>query len=178
MTGIRVVVAAITMLWAGQMAAVDFPGQATGNNDGYYYTPEEQDWSEGEVTLPALPAEEKLLVLSLTSTRFQYLIDSESLYVDPAHPLVRYMLVLVSPSGVRNTMYEGMRCDNGQFRRYAYSVGNGPLQRARSADWQEITSSDGYHMEMYKYYMCNFSYKLSREDILQRIRYPQNHRNE
>lgn len=177
MAVIQMVLLSMVMLWAGQVAAA-FPGQASEGEDGFYYQPEEQDWREGEVVLPALPDEDKLLPLSLDSHRFRYLIDSESLYVDPEHPLVRYTLVLVSPAGVRNIMYEGMRCDRGgQFKRYAYSVGDKPLQRARSAEWQNISAADGYHQGMFRHYMCSFTRKLDREGILQRIRYPEDSHN-
>jgi hypothetical protein len=123
---------------------------------------------------PVWPAENKLLEVRVDKAMFPFdvYLDPESLSVGPDH-VVRYTLVVVSSSGARNVSFEGIRCDTGEYRRYAYGSGRKWLQMQHSP-WQKILDAgrDGYRHVLYRDYMCDpVGYDLEVHEILERVRY-------
>jgi hypothetical protein len=161
----------LLMLVVGQVNAF-----TSGEEDAreFYTDPDEgQLWQEGALTIPALPQQDDLIPLQVEHPGFQFWIDPASLSVDENNIMVRYTLVLVSRGGARNIRYEGLRCDEYQYRTYAYGTGDKPLQAARHSEWKPISSGQRYHKEMVAYYLCQNGMALKKRDILQRIRYPE-----
>ena len=62
----------------------------------------------------------------------------QSLFVDEASvhygsdDVIRYTMVIVSPSGARNVTFEGMRCETGERRLYAFGRADGSWSRAKT----------------------------------------------
>lgn len=97
-------------------------------------------WQEKAVTLPALPEAANLhsfYVSPATSNKF--FVDTASLSVDE-DGVVRYVLVVETAGGARNTTYEGMRCDSGERRIYATGRRDGQWAKSRNDAWQKISN--------------------------------------
>jgi hypothetical protein len=79
----------------------------------------DRPFSEGETTMPALPADADLIPFSVTGTgSFIFAVDSKSISVGKDN-VVRYTVVVRSRSGARNVNFEGMRCDSFENKLYA-----------------------------------------------------------
>lgn len=96
----------------------------------------ELDWKEIEFTLPAVPADKDLIEFSVSAVNnFKFFVDAKSISVG-ADGVVRYAMVARSPAGAETVSFEGIRCENGIFRVYAY-VSGGAWKRYNS-DWRAI----------------------------------------
>jgi hypothetical protein len=132
-------------------------------------------WKEEVPELPAYPEDDRLLELpaSLPGYDFHVFIDPDSLYVG-GDRVVRYTLVILSSSGVRNISYEGLHCGKREYRRYAYGSGDAwfPIQ---ASPWQRVRDSgmDHYRHVLYWDYLCNPSRtNLDATAMLRSIRNP------
>lgn len=117
---------------------------------------EETKWVESAIALPAPPKDENLLrfeVSRLTSNIFY--IDAVSLSIGD-DGVVRYTLVVQSPSGVRNVSYEGMRCSTAERRSYAYGAADGGWSPARQSAWSRIrgNSLNRQYAALFSEYFC------------------------
>lgn len=121
----------------------------------FSYTTEEKAWQEQDVSLPEYPDEENLLLLRLADNQFKYYIDSTSISVGAEDQVVRYSIVIVSTSGVRNALYAGIRCDGKGSKTYAFGTGSGPF-REMSSRWKLLSNSGSYRyqFELYNNYFC------------------------
>lgn len=134
----------------------------------------QSDWKEGPVTaLPALPTNANLLPFDLTQrTAMTYMIDSKSVSVG-ADGVVRYTVVIDSPSGTRNIRYEGMHCASYRWRLYSGVNSEGTAWDNASTDWTRIEDSalNGYHASLYTNYFCDNKVPARAASIVQNIRY-------
>ncbi|HEX2198623.1 MAG TPA: CNP1-like family protein [Burkholderiales bacterium] len=93
--------------------------------------------SEEVVVAPPPLARDSLVELELEApTDFRYLVDAASLSVG-ADRIVRYTLVALSPSGVENITFEGLRC-SGEYRVYAVGRTRGPGWSGRPGQWRAV----------------------------------------
>lgn len=95
---------------------------------------------ELEERLPPYPEPAFLLRFPTNWTEHSVMVDERSLAVGD-DGIVRYTLVVVSPSGAQNVSYEGLRCATGERRVYAFGRGSGAggtWVRARNANWTVI----------------------------------------
>jgi len=134
------------------------------NNPGEISGPQPQRSSDGDsdrrdrqetgVKLPAWPKNENLLEFHVSNlSSFRFYIDAASLTVEPDR-VVRYTLIARSGSGVVNVSYEGMRCDSGTVKTYAY--GQDGRWNARESEWREIEAATvgRWHNELRAGYLC------------------------
>lgn len=137
-------------------------------------------WNEGEVVIPAFPNRRDLIKIELdrADQPFNFYLDPKALS-SGKDSVVRYTLVLESYSGARNVFYEGIRCQTGEYRTYAYGRTDGKFSKATIAKWTSFHESDrmAFRYNFFKHYMCDgLQNVLPRDRILQRIRYPENFR--
>jgi CNP1-like family len=141
-----------------------------------YLLDRQSNWVENKVdTLPPLPQESNLLPFDVSgNTPLQFAVDRTSLSVG-SDGVVRYTVVVTSPSGARNVNYEGIRCDTYEWRLYAglNADHNGWDQTvANSFTRIENGALNAYHAALYQDYMC--ANKLptgSAKQIVENIRY-------
>ncbi|MFT3849173.1 MAG: CNP1-like family protein [Propionivibrio sp.] len=116
---------------------------------------DQKPWSEIEVQLPPFPEPGNMIpfgVGAVSDTTF--LIDSESLSYGTDR-VIRYTLEVVSPSGAKNISYEGMRCETGERRFYAFGRADNTWSKARSNKWVKISgTSNNHHVELFSNYFC------------------------
>jgi hypothetical protein len=150
-----------------------FEDEEGGWQPGHYVQPE--PWKEGAIELPAYPQRKDLLPVKVNTGGQPYTI-----YIDPGSltkdedGVVRYTVVLISAADVWNVSYEGLRCGENSFRRYAYGF-DGEWRDAGQRDWKPITGLgiNRYRRIFYDYFMCNPSELITNaEQILRNIRSP------
>lgn len=116
---------------------------------------EKKPWVEGETVLPAYPATQNLLPFEVSATRNQYFVDANSISVDK-DGVLRYTVVVNTPGGATNISFEGMRCETGERRLYAYGHPDRTWSKAQTTLWQEINFAYGrsYQKVLYEDYFC------------------------
>ncbi len=116
---------------------------------------EQKPWQEVAVQLPAFPEPVNLLpftVGAVQDTRF--LIDGNSLSVG-ADEVIRYTLVVISPSGAQTISYEGMRCTTAERRVYAFGRSDKTWSKARGNKWTQIKgNTNNHHVSLFGDYLC------------------------
>ncbi|MEK6245335.1 MAG: CNP1-like family protein [Pseudomonadota bacterium] len=123
---------------------------------------EKRDFKEAEITLPATPMGELIEFFVSAASNFRFFIDPRSLSVG-ADDVVRYTLVARSPSGAETVSYEGMRCNGGTYKVYAF-VNGGVWSRSRgNPDWRPIEpkSVQRWHPALRREYFCPFDVRIS-----------------
>jgi hypothetical protein len=151
-------------------SAFFFPAQAAGfgesswGNFEHDFEANAKAWKEIEAQLPAAPTPKSLIEVKLdSSSRNQLFIDAASLSIGD-DGVVRYSAIIRSPSGAETISFEGLRCETGERKLYAFgrSVNNtsgkdtGTWSRNRNAKWEPIQArqAGGYHRELFFHYLC------------------------
>ncbi|GHT93781.1 hypothetical protein AGMMS49545_13830 [Betaproteobacteria bacterium] len=115
-----------------------------------------QEWSEDEAPLPPYPEARNLysFYVSATATS-RFFVDTQHLDIGK-DGVVRYTLMIVSPSGVKNVSYEGIRCETRQKRTYALGRPNNAWSKARGALWTPIRNetTNRYHAALFLDFFC------------------------
>jgi hypothetical protein len=131
-------------------------------------------WDELQAQLPAYPKAENLLPFDAgpASDNFHY-IDAPSIAVG-GDDVVRYTLVIKSPTGAMNVTYEGMRCATDGKRESArldllilkfqvtekrlYAIGRDDETwvRARVSKWEELEDVSQHYAQrtLARYFFC------------------------
>ena len=135
---------------------------------------DEKPAEEIEVQFPAFPQAENLIpfVVSATTDN-QFMIDGASLNVS-GNGVLRFTLVIVSPSGARNVSYEGMNCSTGERRLYAFGRPDGTWSKARNDQWTRIAENtlNRHHAALFSEYFCPVGVTLRDADDARRaLRY-------
>ena len=132
-------------------------------------------WQEKAGDLPPPPKEADLLEVPLGVEGFDFTVylDGTSLVLGQDRVL-RYTVILESANGVRNGFREGMRCETGEYRRYAYLDGQGHFDVAGATGWQAISSLGfgRFRTEFFNFHLCNPPVAAwPVETILRRLKY-------
>jgi hypothetical protein len=124
--------------------------------------------SEQALVLPSYPRSDALLQIEVNSkdSSFSYWIDPASISVSDDR-IVRYTMLMRSRTGVENVVYEGLRCDKRQYRRYAYGS-DGVFQPVTGSDWKFVRKipRDRYRAFLLDNYFC----PLPRDDYANKLR--------
>nr|WP_193727568.1 CNP1-like family protein [Paraburkholderia franconis] len=145
-------------------------------SDFQYLLDRPSTWTEKKVdTLPPMPQPGNLLPFTVSqNTTLQFALDAKSLTVDD-DGVVRYTVVITSPSGARNVNYEGIRCQDYSWKLYAgLNADHDDWDRTVENDWTRIENGDlnAYHASLYQDYFCSSKMPTGKADaILTNIRY-------
>lgn len=140
---------------------------------------EDYVWKEDGSTVPDYPKESDLVEVSGSPAykNYQYLIDVETLQVG-ADGVIRYSVIIRSPSGADNSFYEGIRCTSGEMKTYAYGITDMDDKKKfiskSDPRWRLASSSSvtGYGPIFIANYLCGFNGKnLKRNEIIKNIKY-------
>ena len=117
-------------------------------------------WVEAGVEVPPLPQDENLMPMRLDDLQdgMQAYLDADSVSVGDTDRVVRYWLVLKGEGGGYNATYEGMRCNTGEYKIYAYGNPNRPVPVKPAPDpkWRPVTEGlVPYRREMAESFLCN-----------------------
>ena len=117
---------------------------------------QKKEWVELEVRPPPYPKPGNLIsfdVSAASSNRFY--IDPDSISVG-GDGVVRYTLVIRSPTGAENVSYEGIRCETREQKYYAFGRRDGSWSAARSGEWRwiEYKEINRQHGVLYVDFFC------------------------
>lgn len=130
------------------------------------------EWREDTLALPDFPRPKALVELELARGElpFSVFVDTDSVSVGDDY-IVRYTVVLRSARGAENVSYEGIRCTQRQFKRYAYGSG-GRLQPSARPEWRYIRSTrqDAYRRELADHYFCPLPSGNTRAEIVKKLK--------
>jgi hypothetical protein len=141
------------------------------------YVDKSKPWQEVQVTPPPYPQDGDLVELNVDAadTPFRYLLDLEHLSLG-ADRVTRYTMVVVSRTGARNVLFEGIRCDTKAYVTYAYGTPDRQFRPAQDRSWHAITrggGAGGYRDDLLSYYLCDRNHNpFSVRKVEQRVRYP------
>jgi hypothetical protein len=135
---------------------------------------EKKQPAELEVKLPPLPKAENLLQFEPSSASSNsFYIDAQSILIGD-DGIVRYTLVVRSPSGADNISYEGINCEMLEQKYYAFGRRDGTWATARTSAWHRIQYKDinRQHSVLYADYFCpDGSPILSAKEAIKRFKY-------
>lgn len=71
--------------------------------------------------------------------------------------IVRYVVVIDTPHGTRNVLYEGLRCSTRKYETYAVGVGAGPFSPIARPRWRPVLEgeADAFRGVLYRDYLCD-----------------------
>ena len=154
-----------------------FPAAAQWSGWDYDHDRPIKRFKEADIKLPALPKDENLLQFEADGgSPYRFFVDSHALSIG-TDGVIRYTLVVKTPGGATNISYEGLRCDLGQIKIYAYAGGRAAWVPARDPEWEEFSSQpSGRYRRVLKYdYFCTGKSKrtpvASVDEALRLLRY-------
>jgi hypothetical protein len=157
---LKAIVLALTCLTGGAILAgcSHTPTNPKDDSTFQYLLDRTTEWKEDKVdTLPALPQAQDLLPFDVSqNTPLQFAVDAKSLSVG-ADGVVRYTVVITSPSGAHNVNYEGIRCDTYEWRLYAgLNADHDGWDRTVANGWTRIENGElnAYRAALYQDYFC------------------------
>ncbi|HTP95365.1 MAG TPA: CNP1-like family protein, partial [Burkholderiales bacterium] len=119
-------------------------------------TDEDGNWTEQQLKLPPYPKPADLVQFPVGATGGnRFFVDSTSVNIG-ADGVVRYTLVIRSPSGAENVSFEGMRCSTGERRVYAFGHRDGTWADARASTWTKLRATDlnNHYSVLYREHFC------------------------
>jgi CNP1-like family len=125
----------------------------------------ERPWVEIQAQLPSYPKPENLLQFDAgPASSNLHFVDSSSITVGE-DGVVRYSLVVKSPSGVMNVSYEGIRCQTNEKRTYAFGSSDKTWTRARLSKWSDLESIVQNYPQraLYRYFFCPLGIHMVRD---------------
>jgi hypothetical protein len=137
----------------------------------------EYEWEEGKVEIPPYPKDGDLLEFYVdgANPNFRYFIDESSLSAGELDKVARYTLVVRSKTGARNVFYEGIRCDTGEYKTYAFGVGKNKMKQMREPQWRPIRNLQHmkHRVDLLNAYLCRAPWPRLPKDAINAIKHPQ-----
>lgn len=114
----------------------------------------EKEWKEISLQIPLAPKAENLVAFYQSGNQ-SFALDTKSLSVGK-DGTIRYTLVSTSSTGAKNISYEGLRCETGEKKLYAFGRADGTWSRSRRNQWDAISSTDfnKQHITLALEYFC------------------------
>lgn len=117
-------------------------------------------FKEGNTSMPLVAPNPKTLLPFYVSetTIFKFAIDTQSILIGN-DGVTRYIVQMTSPSGSKQTQYEGIRCDSFQARLYGTYEGNGVWRENPLGGWSKINDNipNRYQAALAQGAICNLS---------------------
>lgn len=141
-----------------------------------YLLDRKSTWVEDKVnTLPPLPQAADLVPFEVSgNTPLKFAVDGKSLSVGD-DGVVRYTVVVTSPSGAHNVNYEGIRCDTYEWRQYAgLNADHDGWDQTVATSFSRIENGtlNAYQAALYQDYFCaSKSPTGSAKTILENMRF-------
>lgn len=113
-------------------------------------------WAEAEMTFPASSSPGKVIELDMgPGAENSFAVDRDSISVGK-DGVIRFTMLVRSPSGARTVSHEGIRCATMERRFYAYGREDGRWSRARNERWSRIEprAINAYALSLYREFFC------------------------
>lgn len=139
----------------GRGNSIPDPNEIPGRSSIFSDKPKERPLEE-EVALPLYPRNEDLINVEIRNfSTARVGLDRRNITVG-ADAVVRYSLVIVSDTGVKNVFYEGIRCDPAEWKVYALGRADESWARTEGTKWRTVDQV-GYNSIRYtlaRDYLC------------------------
>lgn len=138
---------------------------------------EKRIWSEAFTAIPELADKQNLIEFSAVASypQYHYAIDEKSLSVGKRNGIVRFIIVISSSSGAKNSYYQGLNCSKKQIKTYAYAHSSAKIFTISSVStWKDLSENGvmGYSKGLAAFYFCDFfDNVLPRKEILNNLKY-------
>jgi hypothetical protein len=136
--------------------------------------PAARGWAELKTVLPPYPKPASLAEFPVSgATTNRFLLDADTLSIG-SDGVVRYVLVVRSPSGAENVSYEGIRCETRETKYYAFGQRNGSWSPVKDAQWRyiEYREANRQHGVLFKDIVCaEAALPFTKQEIVRRLRY-------
>lgn len=93
------------------------------------------DWKEAEAPAPPALRTTGLIPLEIPGSQLRFGVDPASVSLG-SDGIVRYVVVAAGAGGAVNGIYEGIRCNTGQYKVYARNTGGG--WSTSGSDWRSL----------------------------------------
>lgn len=137
------------------------------------FNPDAMDWKEGEVSPAPAFDPGKLLVFDVSAgSSLVYGVDPATLRIGN-DGIVRYVMVATSRTGVRNVVYEGIRCSSAEFKTYARHSAEGGWRLLDKPEWRSMFGNmpSRHPIQLAKAGVCSNSAPASSVgEIVQRLK--------
>lgn len=168
---------ALLLLWLATPALANRDATVWGDSYGLGnfendFDENAKSWQEIQAQLPPYPQAESLVEFRVSSaTSNRHFIDYNSIQVG-ADGVVRYSVLIRSPSGAQTVSFEGMRCATGERKLYAFGRPTGEWSRNRYAKWEAIPArqATSYQRELFFHYLCTVDTAGDLEKIRQAVK--------
>lgn len=112
-------------------------------------------WQEEELKLPGFPEKSDLIPFTVGGrSDMEYYVDGKSLNVGK-DDVIRFTMLIVSPSGAESVTYEGLRCATKERRIYATGRKDRSWSRSPNSRWVEIRGgTNNPRAELWASYFC------------------------
>ncbi|GMQ75968.1 MAG: CNP1-like family protein [Gammaproteobacteria bacterium] len=133
----------------------------------------EKPWQEQQIPLPPFPRAQDLIPLraDVADPGYNYYIDVNSVSLS-ADEVLRYTVIIQSPRGASNIVYEGIRCATEEIKTLAYGTRDGRFQRMADPRWTFVYTKGplGYRTTLVELYVCDENgWAMAREAVLERL---------
>lgn len=99
------------------------------------------DWQESDVPPPPTVSDKGLIPIDMPANlTLRFGVDPSTLAITK-DGVVRYVMVASSGTGVRNVLYEGVRCATGEVKTYARQNSSGQWVPVTQAQWRPLQGS-------------------------------------
>jgi hypothetical protein len=99
--------------------------------------PVDPDWREAQAPPPPAMKVDGLIPLEMPRSALRFGVDPSSVSIG-SDGIVRYVVVAASATGAVNGLYEGIRCDSGEFKVYARGNAGSGWTLAKDSPWQPL----------------------------------------
>lgn len=100
------------------------------------------DWREIEAPLPPAFEISRLIPFDVSaSSSLRYGVDPATISLG-SDGIVRYVMVAQSATGALNALYEGIKCNTGEFKTYGRYNPAGGWNRVDSPEWKSLWATE------------------------------------
>jgi len=126
-----------------------------------------------EIELPRFPRAQDLLPIrgDAPGANYNYYIDVNSVFLSD-NEVLRYTIIIQSPNGSSNIVYEGIRCATQEIMVLAYGTRDGRFARMPNPKWIYVHTQGplAYRTALVERYVCDENgWATSRDTVLERL---------
>jgi hypothetical protein len=135
----------------------------------------EKPWQEQQEALPIFPRAQDLIPVRADTGAegYNYYIDVNSVSLS-ADEVLHYTIVIQSPDGASNIVYEGIRCATQEIKTVAYGTRGGRFARMVDPKWIYVLIQNqgplGYRTTLVERYVCDENgWAIDSDTVLERL---------
>lgn len=135
----------------------------------------EKPWQEQQEALPIFPRAQDLIPVRADTGAegYNYYIDVNSVSLS-ADEVLHYTMVIQSPAGASNIVYEGIRCATQEIKTVAYGTRGGRFARMVDPKWIYVLIRNqgplGYRTTLVERYVCDENgWAIDSDTVLERL---------